>query len=41
MNLLGGVIRLGSDNLISDIKSLLLSALGVFLLSEYGSFNTF
>ena len=31
----------GFDNLISDTKFLLLSALGIFLPKEYGSFNTF
>ena len=34
-------MRLGLDNLISDIKFLLLLTLGVFLPREYGNFNTF
>ena len=34
-------MRLGSDDLISDIKYLPLLALGVFLLRECGSFNAF
>ena len=34
-------MRLGLDNLISDIKFLPLLALGVFLPKECGNFNTF
>ena len=34
-------MRLGLDDLIFNTRFLLLSALGVFLPREYGSFNAF